>query len=480
MAPDETMTSYLTDQGIAALKAGDKDRAFEFLVQALHNDQHNERAWLWLSGTVSDMAQRRYCLEWVLAINPQNAMAQKGLSSLPPDTGSSSPLPDMPADAQSSQSPAEEEWLPPAEPASNHAEPKPPAAPLPKDQPTERPGTLSWLPEAEDDEDETTPEGKKSGFLSWLPEAEDEDEAKDAAKATQDKAQQAEATSLAETMSEVVAPEQPEPAEPAEPDAPTIAPELVPTEQPTAGRISLSDMDTTSFAPPEQPPARPPDIADPEIDPEQRARVAAFWKLQPWRTVLTFPRETLRQAILINPPNALLALVMLAGINGIFTITFFISLYQESLFWPGVVLGPVLGPALGAAMLFAWTTVLQWVSGWLTGEARTSHVRQAIAWSSVPLIGTLPLWLVVFLMLGITGGDPFGAVVPALLTGVLLAGLLLSLLWSFWLFLQCLQEVYTFTTTDAAIAAFTTTLIVNVPAALAVLALVLAFEQSVD
>jgi uncharacterized protein YxjI len=73
----------LTEQGIAALKAGDKRRAAELLNEAVQIDPHNERAWLWLSGAVTDNAERRHCLEWVLAINPENSAAQRGLAALP-------------------------------------------------------------------------------------------------------------------------------------------------------------------------------------------------------------------------------------------------------------------------------------------------------------------------------------------------------------------------------------------------------------
>ncbi|MFP4436093.1 MAG: hypothetical protein ACLFVO_02510 [Chloroflexaceae bacterium] len=85
----------LTEQGIAALKAGDKRRATELLNEAVQIDPHNERAWLWLSGAVTDNAERRHCLEWVLAINPENSAAQRGLAALPANT-SASPHADIP------------------------------------------------------------------------------------------------------------------------------------------------------------------------------------------------------------------------------------------------------------------------------------------------------------------------------------------------------------------------------------------------
>jgi hypothetical protein len=76
------MTDDLLKQGIAALNAGRKAEARRFLMQAVRQDKHNEMAWLWLSGAVDTDKERRICLENVLAINPGNEIAKRGLASL--------------------------------------------------------------------------------------------------------------------------------------------------------------------------------------------------------------------------------------------------------------------------------------------------------------------------------------------------------------------------------------------------------------
>jgi hypothetical protein len=83
----------LVAQGIAAFNAGDRDRAYVLLTEALHADSHNEAGWLWMSGVVQEPAERRYCLERVVEINPQHAAAQRGLAKLPADLVARSPLP---------------------------------------------------------------------------------------------------------------------------------------------------------------------------------------------------------------------------------------------------------------------------------------------------------------------------------------------------------------------------------------------------
>jgi hypothetical protein len=106
----------LTQQGITALQANDKARAHDLLGKALHIEPHNEQAWLWLSGAVQSDAERRYCLERVLVLNPHNAAAQRGIAILP------AALPVSPFPEQT----------PPAAPEPAPALSAPPAGPAPR------------------------------------------------------------------------------------------------------------------------------------------------------------------------------------------------------------------------------------------------------------------------------------------------------------------------------------------------------------
>jgi tetratricopeptide (TPR) repeat protein len=75
-------TDDLLKQGIAAFKAGRKAEARELLLQLTEQDERNEMAWLWLSGAVDTDEERLICLENVLAINPNNGMAGRGIEAL--------------------------------------------------------------------------------------------------------------------------------------------------------------------------------------------------------------------------------------------------------------------------------------------------------------------------------------------------------------------------------------------------------------
>jgi len=65
--------------GIVAAQEGRTEEARQALLRVIELEERNEQAWLWLSGVVESLQDRRVCLENVLAINPHSALAQAGL-----------------------------------------------------------------------------------------------------------------------------------------------------------------------------------------------------------------------------------------------------------------------------------------------------------------------------------------------------------------------------------------------------------------
>ncbi len=77
-----TEAARLLQEGIAAFKAGRKDEARRLLTRATELDERNENAWLWLSAVVDSLENQQICLENVLALNPNNTRALKGLDAV--------------------------------------------------------------------------------------------------------------------------------------------------------------------------------------------------------------------------------------------------------------------------------------------------------------------------------------------------------------------------------------------------------------
>ncbi|MCC7448294.1 MAG: hypothetical protein IT324_12815, partial [Anaerolineae bacterium] len=102
----------MVQQAIVAFKAGRKAEARQLLMTVTELDEGNEQAWLWLSGCVDSPQEQQICLENVLAINPGNTKAQKGLEAIlrqnkqppiaPPSRPAAPPPPSPPAPSYSS------------------------------------------------------------------------------------------------------------------------------------------------------------------------------------------------------------------------------------------------------------------------------------------------------------------------------------------------------------------------------------------
>jgi DNA-directed RNA polymerase subunit RPC12/RpoP len=72
-------------RGIAAAKAEEKDQARFYLEWVLRTDadrQQKIKAWLWLSEVSDDVSEKRDCLENILAHEPTNPLARRGLAIL--------------------------------------------------------------------------------------------------------------------------------------------------------------------------------------------------------------------------------------------------------------------------------------------------------------------------------------------------------------------------------------------------------------
>ena len=82
MAESKASVQAWLREGITAVKKGDRVQGRKLLEKVLAADERNEQAWLWLSGAVDSAEDRQICLENVLAINPDNALAKKGLAKL--------------------------------------------------------------------------------------------------------------------------------------------------------------------------------------------------------------------------------------------------------------------------------------------------------------------------------------------------------------------------------------------------------------
>jgi hypothetical protein len=89
-------------QGIDALKAGDRTNARRLLFDATKQDPDSERAWGWLYNASDTDAERLNCLKQMTRINPGNEKANTLLKKL-----AETLIEDYPLEEVSSQAPAQ-------------------------------------------------------------------------------------------------------------------------------------------------------------------------------------------------------------------------------------------------------------------------------------------------------------------------------------------------------------------------------------
>ncbi|MCC7106366.1 MAG: hypothetical protein IT307_14585 [Chloroflexi bacterium] len=71
----------LFKQGQEAARGGDRRRAYGLFQEAVEANPRAEDAWLWRAGTTESEKEAIACLEQVLALNPRNERARKGLEA---------------------------------------------------------------------------------------------------------------------------------------------------------------------------------------------------------------------------------------------------------------------------------------------------------------------------------------------------------------------------------------------------------------
>lgn len=76
---NEQEASRLFERGVAAARGGQRRVAAVLLARVVQLDPRHEQGWLWLSGVLDEPNEIAFCLRSVLALNPQNERARRGI-----------------------------------------------------------------------------------------------------------------------------------------------------------------------------------------------------------------------------------------------------------------------------------------------------------------------------------------------------------------------------------------------------------------
>jgi hypothetical protein len=166
--------------------------------------------------------------------------------------------------------------------------------------------------------------------------------------------------------------------------------------------------------------------------------------LHPWRTMWFAPRATIRRVVDAEARPSWRPVIALAALDQVFTglqIDATGAVAVADSFMP-VTLG-LLQLAFGIAV---GPFLLAFVGGWLGGEADPSEIRQAVAWSHVPIAAAAVVWIPLLLIGGFdilkAGSDPTA---PMSAVGwVLVLVMVTGALWALVLQVAALAEVQQF------------------------------------
>src|SRR3989442_3357291 len=171
--------------------------------------------------------------------------------------------------------------------------------------------------------------------------------------------------------------------------------------------------------------------------------------LDPWFSIWTRPRATLRQILDGDPRRSVYRLAALGGIAGALKVATE-SGPGETAPLAATLAVAVAGGALGGVLfLFLFSGLVRVAGRWLGGLGGTLEIRAALAWSYVPEIWGMILWLPRGVLLGeemfqpvppgIEGNPP-----AALFFGLLVLAQTLVGFWGLVIGLKCIAEAHRF------------------------------------
>ena len=190
--------------------------------------------------------------------------------------------------------------------------------------------------------------------------------------------------------------------------------------------------------------------------------------MNPWFSMWWHPRRTIRQIVATNPDRLVLLLAAIGGIvQGLMGAADKSHGDRSSL--PVILLvNLILGPVMGIIGLWVGAALLRWTGGWIGGQADSRRIRTAVAWSNVPMVWSLLLWVPALLLFG---AELFTEATPIIDASLMLSSLLLGFsigmvvigIWSSVVCLHALGEVQGFSAWKALLNGLLAMLVVLIP-----------------
>jgi hypothetical protein len=170
----------------------------------------------------------------------------------------------------------------------------------------------------------------------------------------------------------------------------------------------------------------------------------------PWISIWTKPRDTISAIVAEDPNRSLWPLSTIYGFSSLLSLFQSIALGQLLAPLGILILATLLAPFWGYLQINIWSWAVSFTGKWLKGGGSFTNIRASYAWSLVPMILNIPLWLLMVATFGhqLFSKVPDAATLPSsqinLIFGVLLAKVAVAV-WSLVIYLNGLATVQKFT-----------------------------------
>jgi hypothetical protein len=166
----------------------------------------------------------------------------------------------------------------------------------------------------------------------------------------------------------------------------------------------------------------------------------------PWLTIWTQPRATIARIVAENPNRSLWGLAFIYGFCSLMNLFQSVALGANLGIVGILLLAIIAAPFYGYLSFTIWSGFVFWIGKLFKGAGSFKVVRSAYAWSCVPILLNIPLWLLMVALFGhqLFLNSPNAQFMPnsqvLLLFVILIVKVVLSI-WSLVIYLNALAEV---------------------------------------
>ncbi|WP_129599823.1 Yip1 family protein [Anaerophilus nitritogenes] len=171
--------------------------------------------------------------------------------------------------------------------------------------------------------------------------------------------------------------------------------------------------------------------------------------LNPWLSIWTKPRKTIRYIINNNPRQYVIVLSILNGIFGSLNNASSRNSGDDMSIFAIFAFSIIAGGLGGLISLYVSGALINWTGKWIGGIGSKENIRAAIAWGCAPFVLSSILWIPELILFG---NEMFTSLTPNLDSSPTLSILLIIFgvieiiiaIWSFVVGLKCVGEVQGF------------------------------------